>query len=137
MKTLPVKGHQAGERADQIGKVSKEPLALRDMGVKARQIKALKMAQAAMQDAQTVVAGGAAKVIALEQNRPEPVPRRLERDHDTVDTAAHHHQVVAFSRQGVEVTDGQHGIAKQGSKHLRDAVGNVTSAEVAAQAMPE
>ncbi len=66
-----------------------------DRFVESAQIQSLQIAQPSVNDTQAVSAGRAGEVTALDQDRPQSAPSRLQRNHDAVDTAADDDEIEA------------------------------------------
>jgi hypothetical protein len=96
VEAAPVEWHQAGERLGQLGEVAQQPTALSHRLDVPLQVGRLQVADAAVEDAQVVPARVLPEVVPLEQQRPETLPRGLERERHAVHAAADDDQVVGL-----------------------------------------
>ena len=82
LEPVAIKRHEAGQRRHQVRKPAHEPPALGHRLPEARQIQALQIAQAAMNDAQALPTGGAPEITALQQQRAQAGKHGLQRQRD-------------------------------------------------------
>ncbi len=95
--------NQDRKRLDQSRRHTEERGALTDGLPHAGQVAPGQIADAAVDDAQTVGGGGGTEVVALDQRHPEPAERGIPGDARPLDAAADDQNVVLGAGESVEI----------------------------------